>query len=116
MKSIRFSEDELEFLRNHYEFELEEAENYVSDIHSILKKLGSMKKEVIVEKPLKAKGKKRGRPKQVKPVEVKAELPKPEEKKPLASKKKAPLKKKKAVAKKKATAKPRTETPVAEQK
>jgi len=116
MKSIRFSEDELEFLRNHYEFELAEAENYVKDIQTILIKLGAINKTTVVEKPLKPKGKKRGRPKKAKPAEVKAELPKAEEKKQATPVKKAMPKKKKNTTRKKAVAKPGTENASEEQK
>jgi len=38
MKSIKFSDSELEFLKNHYEFELVGAENYISEIKNILSK------------------------------------------------------------------------------
>lgn len=62
MKSIRFSESELEFLKNHYELELVEAENYITEIKNILAKLGVLAKEAIAEKPAKS-GKRRGRPK-----------------------------------------------------
>ncbi len=116
MKSIRFSEDELEFLRNHYEFELAEAENYVEDIKSILKKLGSIKKEVIADKPAKAKGKKRGRPKAVKSAEVAPEVVKQEVKKAVTARKKPGPKKKKMATKKKSTAQIKAEAPVQEAK
>jgi len=62
MKSIRFSESELEFLKNHYELELVEAENYISEIKNILSKLGVLAKEPIQEKPNSKVRKKRGRP------------------------------------------------------
>lgn len=114
MKSIRFSEDELEFLRNHYEFELAEAENYVEDIKNLLKKLGFLKKEEKVEKPLKAKGKKRGRPKAVKPAEPSPEVAKQEVKKAVATRKKPATKKKKVSTKKKSATKPKTEAPLQE--
>lgn len=114
MKSIRFSEDELEFLRNHYEFELAEAENYVEDIKSILKKLGSLKKEVIAEKPAKVKGKKRGRPKALKPAEVAPVVIKQEVKRADTAKKKPATKKKKVATKKKSTAQIKAEAPLQE--
>jgi hypothetical protein len=53
MKAIKFSESELEFLQNHYELELLDAENYVHEIKNILKKLGVIEKEIIKEKPAK---------------------------------------------------------------
>jgi hypothetical protein len=51
MRAIKFSESELEFLKNHYELELLDAENYVGEIKNILKKLGVIEKEIIKEKP-----------------------------------------------------------------
>jgi adenylate kinase len=63
MKSIKFSESELEFLQTHYEMELLDAENYVGEVKNILKKLGVIEKEIAKEKPAKSTGKKRGRPK-----------------------------------------------------
>lgn len=68
MKAIKFSESELEFLQNHYELELYDAENYVSEIKNILKKLGVIEKEIIKEKPAKVKSKQRGRPKKEKNI------------------------------------------------
>ncbi|MEI7500486.1 MAG: hypothetical protein WCK84_08540 [Bacteroidota bacterium] len=65
MRSIKFSESELEFLQNHYELELLDAENYVGEIKNILKKLGNIEKEITKEKPAKKSGKKPGRPKKV---------------------------------------------------
>jgi len=62
MKTIKFSDNELEFLRNHYELELMEAENYIAEIKNILKKLGAELKAEIPETPKK----KRGRPRKVK--------------------------------------------------
>jgi len=62
MKSIKFNESELEFLKNHYELELVEAENYIAEIRNILKKLGVIIKDEAAEKHVKT-GKKRGRPK-----------------------------------------------------
>lgn len=70
MKVIKFTDEELEFLINHYELELFEAETYVEEIKGILKKLGSIS-EGVVEKPEKV-AKKRGRPKLEKPA-LKAE-------------------------------------------
>ena len=74
MKSIKFSESELEFLQNHYELELLDAENYVGEIKNILKKLGTIEKEkeVTGEKTSRNTGKKRGRPKKTQKVEAAA--------------------------------------------
>jgi hypothetical protein len=58
MKSIRFSPNELEFLRDHYEFELLEAEKYVEELKQILRKLGAEVKPEVGEEVKK----KRGRP------------------------------------------------------
>ena len=82
MKSINFSDQELEFLRAHYEMELEEAEEYVQNIKSMIGKLGGSKQ---TKAPVAAdqKPKKRGRkPKVVKdkvvkePAETKVVKPK----------------------------------------
>lgn len=59
MPSIKFTEIELGFLRNHYEQELLDAEMYVAEIRKILSKFGSSEPEMSAEKPLK---KRRGRP------------------------------------------------------
>jgi hypothetical protein len=40
MKSIKFTEQELDFLRTQYQLELVEAEKYVQEVKSLLKKLG----------------------------------------------------------------------------
>lgn len=61
MKSIEFTDQELDFLRDQYQMELEEAENYVKSIKSVLVKLGNPKpKEVSgpIEKILKKRGRK----------------------------------------------------------
>jgi len=63
MKTIKFSEEELSLLRNMYEDELAQAENYVGQIKDVLKKLGAPvkeSKEIPIEKEPKA-AKKRGR-------------------------------------------------------
>jgi len=69
MKSIKFNASELEFLKNHYELELVDAENYIGEIKNILKKLGVSEKnipETTTQKPVdKQKKGKRGRPKKV---------------------------------------------------
>jgi adenylate kinase len=59
MPSIKFTEIELGFLRNHYEQELIDAEMYVAEIRRILSKFGRSEPEMSAEKPLK---KRRGRP------------------------------------------------------
>ena len=60
MKSIEFTDQELEFLRDQYQMELEEAENYVKSIKSVLVKLGNPKPKKVVE-PVEKQPKKRGR-------------------------------------------------------
>jgi hypothetical protein len=66
MKSIEFTDQELDFLRKQYLMELEEAENYVKSIKSVLVKLGSPKPKKVSE-PVGKILKKRGRkPKVVK--------------------------------------------------
>ncbi|MBK7175270.1 MAG: hypothetical protein IPH84_19090 [Bacteroidales bacterium] len=44
MKAIKFSEKELELLKEQYREELASAQNYVEQIREILKKLGSTPK------------------------------------------------------------------------
>lgn len=63
MKTIKFNSNELEFLRNHYEMELADAENYVLEIKNLLKKFTTDEKPVTVEKSPKKSSGKRGRPK-----------------------------------------------------
>lgn len=77
MKSIKFNESELEFLQNHYELELSDAENYVGEIKNILKKLGVIGKEIAKEKPVKSTGKKPGRPKKDKKTPADNAIPAP---------------------------------------
>jgi DNA-binding SARP family transcriptional activator len=98
MKSIKFSENELEFLKNHYEMELADAENYVIEIRNILKKLNtSVQVKAAEEKPAKKSGRKPGRPKsEAKTTDVKPE-PKTR-KKGKKTRPKAPKAKKNAVA------------------
>ena len=60
MKSIEFTDQELDFLRKQYLMELEEAENYVKSIKSVLVKLGSPKPKKVAE-PIGKIPKKRGR-------------------------------------------------------
>jgi len=69
MKSIEFTDQELDFLRKQYLMELEEAENYVKSIKSVLVKLGSSKPKKVAE-PVGKLPKKRGR----KPKVVKEEV------------------------------------------
>jgi len=61
MKSIKFTDQELEFIRDQYQLELEEAENYVESLRNIIKKLGTPKTTKVsepVEKPPKKRGRK----------------------------------------------------------
>ena len=63
MKTVKFSEEEISFLRNMYEDELAQAENYVDTIKDVLKKLGAPVKEsneISMDKEPKVK-KRRGR-------------------------------------------------------
>jgi len=104
MPSIKFTDNELEFLRNHYEQELADAEMYIADIRKIISKLGKAEAENQQEAPKK----KRGRPakaltvvKEVQPTETtekKKRGRKPGSKNAKAAKKKAA---KKAAAEKK---------------
>jgi hypothetical protein len=60
MRSIKFTEAELEFLKGQYELELIEAEKYIGEIRNLLKKLGSISADVTKTSiPSKKKG--RGR-------------------------------------------------------
>jgi len=73
MKAIKFSEKELEFLREQYQDELSQAKEYVNQILEILKKLGVREKSV-KEEPVEIKVyKKRGPKPKVKTVESKVE-------------------------------------------
>jgi hypothetical protein len=120
MPSIKFTDTELGFLRNHYEQELMDAEMYVAEIRRILSKFGKTEKENITSAPQK---KRRGRPAkkskpvtEVKPAAVgsgkKSKVRKPRRKKEKASKSKVERKAvvnkitaKKAAVKKTATKK-----------
>jgi hypothetical protein len=65
MKSIKFTDDELDFLRTQYQLELVEAEKYVQEVKNLLEKLGVPTTED--ETPAKRKpGRKR---KQAQPIE-----------------------------------------------
>ena len=71
MRSIKFSDQELEFMRQQYKEELTSAEKYIEQIKDVLRKIGgSVKptKEELVEKEPKQR-KKRGRKAKVKVVE-----------------------------------------------
>ena len=61
MPSIKFTDNELEFLRNNYEQELADAEMYISDLRKIISKLGKAEAD---NQPATPK-KKRGRPAKV---------------------------------------------------
>jgi len=70
MKTIKFTDKEIDFLRDQYEMELEEAENYIESIKNILDKLGSPEPKKVI-KPIEKSTKKRGRkPKVVKEAVV----------------------------------------------
>jgi adenylate kinase len=101
MPSIKFTEIELEFLRNHYEQELIDAEMYVAEIRRILSKMGKSKAETILGKPEK---KRRGRPSKKNVAAAEATAPAPAPKKEKKASK--PRKKKAKSAKGKAEPKP----------
>jgi hypothetical protein len=58
MKSIKFTDDELDFIRQQYQVELEEAQKYVESLKNIIKKIDSPKSVETIEIPEK---KRRGR-------------------------------------------------------
>lgn len=60
MKTIKFSEKELGFIRQQYQVELEEAEEYVENLKNILNKIGSPETFTPVEEVVK-EPKRRGR-------------------------------------------------------
>jgi hypothetical protein len=69
MKTIKFTNQELESMVEIYTAEMEEAKLYISKIQDILKKLGAKPAaEVAIEQEPK---KKRGRKPSVKPIEIK---------------------------------------------
>jgi len=73
MKSIKFSDKELEFIRQQYQVELEEAETYVENIKNILNKIG-VPSTAAMEEPIEQEPKvikRRGRKPKVKKVEPK---------------------------------------------
>ena len=106
MKSIKFNDSEIEFLISHYEQELVEVENYLSDLKNLLKKLGAKEKKSVEPAAVAAEPKtkktrkgKPGRPPKVKTEEAAA--PVVAEKKPKAkTKAKTGRTKTKATAKK----------------
>jgi len=115
MKSIKFNDSEIEFLITHYEQELVEVENYLSDLKNLLKKLGAKEKKSMVPaavtaepKTKKTKKGKPGRPPKVKTEETPA--PVVAEKKPKA-KAKVGRSKTKATAKKTRQNKKTAKTP-----
>jgi hypothetical protein len=70
MKTIKLTETDLHFIRNHYEAELADAETYIKQVKEILKKLG---KNPIIEDVIVKEVKKRGpKPKTVVAAEPKA--------------------------------------------
>lgn len=69
MKTIKFSDSEVDLLTQMYREELEMAKNYVKQIEDVLKKFGVASEET-PEKPIEEK-KKRGRKPQVKAAEIK---------------------------------------------
>jgi hypothetical protein len=80
MKSIKFSSNELEFIRNHYGAELVAAEEYIKQVKEILIKIG---KSPTLEETIEIVPKKRGRKAKVKVVEFKE--PKKRGRKPKAA-------------------------------
>ena len=98
MRSIKFTEAELEFLVGQYELELIEAEKYVGEITNILNKLGVISKGISGKNELKKK-RGRGRPAKTGVTESKAvvtekseELSKKKKGKPGRPKKRGPKK------------------------
>ena len=67
MKSIKFSDQELEFLRNQYQLELVEAEKYVTEIRNLLSKFGD---KPVKTEPVQEKKSQRGRKKAEPPKEA----------------------------------------------
>ena len=115
MKSIKFNDSEIEFLITHYEQELVEVENYLSDLKNLLKKLGAKEKKSVEPAAATAepKTKKTGKGKPGRPPKVKTEeapVPVVAEKKP-KTKAKAGRTKTKATAKKTRQNKKTTKAP-----
>jgi len=115
MKSIKFNDSEIEFLISHYEQELVEVENYLTDLKNLLKKLGAKEKKSVEPAAATAepKTKKTGKGKPGRPPKVKTEeapVPVVAEKKP-KTKAKAGRTKTKATAKKTRQNKKTTKAP-----
>jgi hypothetical protein len=72
MKTIKFSEQELGFIRQQYQVELEEAEEYVENLKNILKKIGVPDAFTVAEQVVKEPARRGRKPK------VRKELPAPE--------------------------------------
>ncbi len=82
MNTIKLSDFDLNFIRNHYEAELADAEAYVKKVREILQKLGKNKlPEDVIVKELKKRGPK---PKAKAPAEPK--IPKKRGRKPKSAK------------------------------
>jgi hypothetical protein len=82
MKTIKFTAKELDFVRNQYQVELEEAEKYIKNLKKIINKLGPPSKDPILDIIEKKPGK-RGRKAKVKNEKV---LSLPKKRKPRSDK------------------------------
>jgi hypothetical protein len=80
MKTIKFSEKELGFIRQQYQVELEEAEEYVENLKNILKKIGNAEASASSEE-VASEPKRRGRKPKAK-LEVAAVEPAEKKRKP----------------------------------
>ena len=49
MNTIKFNDEEVDFLRNQYQTELEETEKYLAHLKSLIKKLGTQKPQKVTE-------------------------------------------------------------------
>ena len=83
MKTIKFTDKEIDFLRDQYEMELEEAEKYIESTMNILEKLGSTVSKKVIE-PIEKSAKKRGRKPKVVKEEVVTEVIKKQRKQRVA--------------------------------
>ncbi|MCX6281435.1 MAG: hypothetical protein NTU51_05695 [Bacteroidetes bacterium] len=84
MRSIKFTEAELEFLVGQYKLELIEAEKYIGEIQNILKKLGVISKDISVKnenKPKRGRGRPAKATKHENRVSAVKETPEPKKKK-----------------------------------
>jgi hypothetical protein len=63
MKTIKFTAKELDFIRNQYQVELEEAEKYIKKLKNIISKLGPLSKDPILDIIEKKPGKRGRKPK-----------------------------------------------------